>query len=163
MKFLHTLQQKLGFTASETKVIIFLAIAFVAGTGIRWLKPAFPDDANAAQEFDYSAIDKEFFERSKKIPELTSAPPPSSASDSAGPAASAKSSSISPSAPAIINLNTATKQQLMSLPGIGESYADRIITYRDDNGPFESVEQLERIKGIGFKKLERLRPLLRVK
>lgn len=61
-----------------------------------------------------------------------------------------------------INLNTATIEQLITLPGIGPSYADRIIEWRNKNGNFTSIEQLLQIKGIGEKRLEKLRPLLEV-
>ena len=59
-------------------------------------------------------------------------------------------------APAQININTATLDQLMSLPGIGEVYASRILAYREENGPFRSVGELAKVEGIGEKRLEAL-------
>lgn len=47
-----------------------------------------------------------------------------------------------------INLNTATKEELMTLSGIGESKADAIIRYRDEHGSFQSVEELMQVNGI---------------
>lgn len=47
-----------------------------------------------------------------------------------------------------ININKATKEQLMTLSGVGESKADAIIKYRDTNGPFKSVEDIMNIEGI---------------
>lgn len=47
-----------------------------------------------------------------------------------------------------ININTAAKDELLSLPGIGESKADDIIRYRDEHGKFESVEDIMNIQGI---------------
>lgn len=55
-----------------------------------------------------------------------------------------------------ININTATKAELQSLSGIGDSTADAIIKYRDENGAFTNVEDLTNVKGIGDKKLEKL-------
>lgn len=49
----------------------------------------------------------------------------------------------------LINLNTATKEQLMSVKGIGEVFADRILEYREKYGRFTSIEDLLDIKGIG--------------
>ena len=60
----------------------------------------------------------------------------------------------------VINLNTATQQELELLPGIGKSYAQRIIEYRETIGEFTSVEELINVKGIGEKTLEKLKPFL---
>lgn len=53
-----------------------------------------------------------------------------------------------------VNINTATRDQLMNLSGIGASYADRIIEYRQKNGPFQAPGDLLKVKGIGEKTLE---------
>ena len=63
-------------------------------------------------------------------------------------------------APAPVNLNAANSEQLDTLPGIGPALAARIVAYRDEHGPFTEVEQLNNVKGIGARTLEKLRPLL---
>lgn len=64
--------------------------------------------------------------------------------------------------PQAIDLNKADLQQLQSLPGIGAAIAQRILDFRKANGPFERVEELLKVRGIGEKSLEKLRPYLRV-
>lgn len=54
----------------------------------------------------------------------------------------------------LVNINTATLEQLDTIPGVGEATANKIITYREENGGFKSIEDLKNVKGIGDKKFE---------
>ena len=56
-----------------------------------------------------------------------------------------------------INLNTATKAELDTLPGIGPALADRIIEYRQKNGPFQRAEDIKKVSGIGDKVYENIK------
>ena len=59
-------------------------------------------------------------------------------------------------------LNTAAKEELLALPGVGEKTAERILAYRDTYGKFVTVEQLLDVEGIGEGLLEQLRPYIYV-
>lgn len=62
----------------------------------------------------------------------------------------------------IINVNTATKEQLMTIKGIGEVKAQSIIDDRALNGPFKTVDDLLRVKGIGETTLAKIKPYITV-
>lgn len=61
-----------------------------------------------------------------------------------------------------ININTATKEELISLPGIGPKIAQQIIDYRNKNGPFRSTKEVMNVKGIGVKRYEAIKNLITV-
>jgi competence protein ComEA len=88
-------------------------------------------------------------------PLLSTPLPPTNTPDSRG---TTRSSNL-----AVININTADAAALETLPGIGPTYAARIVDYRDQNGPFTSVEELTLVKGIGPATLEGMRDLVVVR
>jgi competence ComEA-like helix-hairpin-helix protein len=62
-----------------------------------------------------------------------------------------------------LNLNTATEDQLMLLPRVGPSKAERIVDWRKRNGGFKRTADLRRVKGFGYKTFKRLEPYLDIK
>jgi competence protein ComEA len=60
-----------------------------------------------------------------------------------------------------LDLNSATADELRTLPGVGEVLAARIVQSRLEQGPFRSVEEVERVPGIGPRLRERIAPLVR--
>ena len=67
-----------------------------------------------------------------------------------------------PLASAALNLNTATKDELVALSGIGPAKAQAIIDYRTQHGGFKSVDELKDVNGIGARRFEKLKPELTV-
>ncbi len=62
-----------------------------------------------------------------------------------------------------ININKATVDELMTIPGIGQVKAQSIVDYRNENGKFNSIDELTNITGIGVKTLEKLRDKVDIK
>ena len=61
-----------------------------------------------------------------------------------------------------VNINTAGKKALMELPGIGETYAQRIIDHREKHGPFTEIEGIMEVSGIGEKRFENIKDYITV-
>jgi competence ComEA-like helix-hairpin-helix protein len=61
-----------------------------------------------------------------------------------------------------LNLNTASEEQLMMLPTVGPSKAERIVTWRKKNGGFKRTADLRRVKGFGYKTYKKLEPLIAI-
>lgn len=124
----------LAFTPTERKVLLFLAATILVGSAIR----AFQGTGNAEKSFDYSISDSTFESLSSIDP---------------GP---------KPEIRLILDINTATKEELVRLPGIGEVTAERILLYREEQGKFHKTEDLMNVRGIGKKKFEQLKSLITV-
>lgn len=140
MIWLYRLQQRLSITRHEGLAVLTLGSLFLLGLTVRHVQeqqtPPLATDSLVVQSTADSA--------SVSASEPEPAPSPS------------------PSAENPINVNTASTDALQALPGIGTALSKRIETYRSSQRPFQHVDDLTRVSGIGPKTLETLRPLVRV-
>ena len=160
MKIFTKFNQTFGFTQMESRVVLFLILAFVIGIGIKVYKSKY----SIKPPYNYSAMDSEFTARSQSIEKNDSSE--SDDSDAIGDKNKLKSNisktKVTDNPTPKLDINKASKEEFVKLPGIGETMADRIILYRNENGRFTIIEQLTKVKGIGKKKFERIAPYIMV-
>lgn len=127
-------------------VIVLLFAAFTAGL--------FCGRNLGGTRLSISVADTEASTPTQTAAPLTAVPDPSSAPSQPATDPSA------PTDPGLLNINTATVQQLCELPGIGEVLAQRIIDYRTESGSFGSIYELTEVEGIGEKKMAAIEELI---
>ncbi len=88
---------------------------------------------------------------------------PPASTDAAPAVTSSESAPDGNAATLSVNLNAASAVELAELPGIGEVLAARIIAWREKNGPFDRVDQVMAVSGIGPATYERIRPYVRAR
>jgi comEA protein len=135
------------FTEREKHVILFLVCTLTLGYGVKLYQGShLYDDFKPV-----TLIEKETFKKKATLAYDISK------REGLNSSVSSTEKDYKPQAE-IININTAEKQNLVKLPKIGIVTAERIIRFRDDYGPFKSLDDLLKVKGIGPKTLEKLKP-----
>ncbi len=149
-KFIRKIQGKLGLTKSEAGIILFLCVGLLLGGSIKLLRID-----KATENYDFSDSDAFFAEASSKIDSVLAAE-----EDSASPRYAAGAAAVKEiSEP--VDINSATLEELSTLPGVGNVTAQRIIEYRTAAGKFRTTDELLKVKGIGKKKFERIRAFVK--
>lgn len=147
-----------GFTQNEAGVIVFLAAAMLVG----WVLGAMRNEDEPVQpnaRVALAAQDSIFRSRS----EANENAQVGNSGDIEGEMRPSSTEIMQPSAAAgTVNINRATGKTLETLPGIGPATAKKIIAYRNEHGPFTQIEDLTKVKSIGPKKLEHIRPYITV-
>ena len=137
MIWLYRLQQRLSITRHEGLAVLTLSSLFLLGLTVRHVQE---------QQVPPVAVDSLV---AQSTPEVSTG-------------ASPKTASPAPSPEEPLNLNTASREALKALPGIGPALSKRIEAYRSAQGNFQQPAELKRVSGIGPKTLDTLRPLIRV-
>ena len=130
----------LGFTRKEQNVLLFLSVSYLAGGAIKLYQDHW-------QPMPVPPRESIFKEASGPQVMTVSA----SGANSGGNEAFFT-----------ISLNTATQADLERIPGVGAVTALRILSYRDKNGGFRTVDELLNVKGIGPKKMQKIRPYITI-
>ena len=170
-------------TRGEIQAVIFVAVSMLAGAAILLVKQYDSDllpDLGPAQAHGRLNADIESASAAANVDDSNARLPstgsdarrpaatqdsrhPGATQDSRHPDAGVSSKSASSSGNLLIPVNTAPASELQKLPGIGPKLAEAIIEYRTRSGPFERVDQLLEVRGIGPAKLGRIRPLVELK
>lgn len=161
--------EALKITPAERKsVSILLVLLVILAAANQYIEPQLTID-----EQEYAALDAEFQRRSQALKveeaELMKRYDPADQSNltekmvSADTTDSSSTGTEEDTTSDKINVNTADMKALQKLTGIGPTYAQRIIDYRNEHGSFTSFEELLKIKGIGKKRLEKIKPFIKLK
>ena len=154
------LSEKIGFTQTEIKVILFLVVVFLVGAAYSIVNNS---SKGEYINFDYSEQDSLFSLYKKNFPpdklpdesvdikaEVLELKPLDYERNKKPPPPEEKS----------ININKAGINQLISLPGIGEKTAQKIVLLREERGEFKMLEELKDVKGIGEVKFNKIKKFL---
>jgi len=160
IRIFQRISRKIGFTETESRIILFILCAFLVGIVVLHFKEVTSNED--LLQFDYSEQDKLFYEGvpidepvdSIKIKDEKKKEPEK---DFSNPRIKKISENKSLADIRIINLNKATREQLITLPGIGLKTANAIIDFKLRNGNFKSVNELTKVKGIGKAKLGKIK------
>jgi competence protein ComEA len=147
------------FTKLESRAIVLIILAILIGTTIKVVQ-----NQSVSTPFDFSSFDKEFAYKTslyKNVENLTTEDTTESETteetqikkDKKGK----KEQNLKEKS---ININTATKEDLIKLPGVGPSTAEKIIEYREKINGFKKIEDIMKVKGIGQKKFEKMKPYI---
>ena len=143
------------FTHTQRKAVLFLLAIFTLVIAYQLVRQIM----YRPEPFDFSQFDEKFNARRDSIKKVLDQ---QGASDSSVAITETYEEEIATHANAIININSASLNELTTLPRIGPVIAQRIIDFRNKNGGFASKEDIKKVRGIGKKTYENLKDLISV-
>lgn len=150
----------LTFTKLESRAIILIILAILVGTAIKIIK-----NQTAFNSFNFESFDKEFIYKTNLYQSvsdlaLVDTITNSGTTEEINTKKSEKSKKEHNLKEKSININSATKDELIKLPGVGPSTAEKIIEYREKINGFKKIEDIMKVKGIGQKKFDKMKPYI---
>ena len=139
---------------SEQRALLLVALIIITAILIEWFKP----HQIHTKIYDYSLQDSLF--KALSLQTSTENTTQTSAAVSSPAPALVKKKTKKELQAKSININKAGKDELTRLPRIGPKIAERIIAYRKKNGPFKSIDEIKKVKGIGNKTFNKLAPFI---
>lgn len=147
------------FTKLESRAIILIIMAILVGTVIKIVK-----NQATSNSFDFESFDKEFIYKTSFYQTATDLVIEDSTISGTTEDTHTKKNEKGKKEQNLkeksININTATKEELVKLPGVGPSTAEKIIEYREKINGFKKIEDIMKVKGIGQKKFEKMKPYI---
>ena len=128
------------YTRPQLSVLLLVVVTAGIGLGVGQWRRTYPESADRVERFDRAAVPMK--------PTVDDLPVAHAGRRSASP-------TVTPPAPPL-DINRASEDELRALPGIGSVLASRIVEARARDGPFTSVDDLRRVRGLGRAKLEKL-------
>jgi len=150
---------QIGFTEIEVKVILFITVSLLIGSVAYYFK--YKSELEELKSFDYSAQDSLFYsnknESESALSNKKKVDYEQELLDFSSDNNSERTKDINRRSDLKININDATIEELILLPGIGEKTAENIIVFIEKNGNFRKVDDLVNVPGIGIKKLDKIK------
>ena len=157
---LKKFSEKIGFTQTEIKVVLFLAIVFAIGLGVKYV--FFKNSFANAKKYDYSIQDSIFQEIEIQDNRLRNEEIAGKAVDYKQEVLDFNTTNFKNSKKDVppeksININKASLEDLIKLPGIGAKTAESIIDFREKITRFKKLNDILNVKGIGTSKLNKIK------
>ena len=138
------------FTKQEQRFLLFLVITFIVGLGAKYVRRSVETPPDHDWQLQRDKLIAEFHEKSALLAEADSTD-----HDTATPI-------TKKSLTGTININTASSEELQLLPRIGPATAAKIIAYRQQHGPFATIEEIQKVKSIGPKTFDNIKDYITV-
>jgi competence protein ComEA len=154
---------RLRLTRNEQNVLFFLFAAIIFGAGVTGFGAIFGPARAPGDSFSYDAQDREYLEGARQYAAAEGTPADSGTAASREVLPRLSEGRTKATAGRAVNINSASREELLLLPGVGPSTAEKILAYRTAHGAFRRPEEIMEVPSIGEKKFLKMKPYISVK